>query len=173
MTRPWLILDRDDTILDDPGYLSEPDKVRFLPGALEGLQKFQAHAWPLVVVTNQSGIGRGYFGERELQLVHTRFREKLSLGGVELAGLYHCPHGPNDGCFCRKPETKMAEDASSDLGLSLADAVMVGDKASDLSFGRRFGARYVAQIVLEGRVKEEADGHFSSLLELADYLLDS
>lgn len=171
MGKPWLLLDRDDTILDDPGYLSDPSAVKFLPGAIEGLQRFQAQGWPLVVVTNQSGIGRGYYTEGELTLVHARFEELLRSEGVQLAGLYHCPHAPNEGCACRKPATKMAEDASNELGLRLPDAVMVGDKASDLEFGRRIGARYVAQILLEGRSKEKADGHFFSLKELALHLL--
>jgi len=171
--KPWLLLDRDDTILDDPGYLQDPEKVRFLPGALTGLARFFKAGWPLVVVTNQSGIGRGYFGEAELSKVHERFRALLSQGGVELAGIYHCPHAPDAGCPCRKPEPLLAFRASQDLGLDLAEAVMVGDKLSDLQMGRTFGAKYVAQILSKPgqRPSSLADGHFADLNDLADALL--
>lgn len=171
MTRPWLLLDRDDTLLDDPGYLSDPDLVEFLPGALEGLEAFSQAGWPLVLVTNQSGIGRGYFGLDELRLVHARLEKLLGERSVKLAGIYLCPHSPEDGCACRKPGVELAERAASDLQLNLADCVMVGDKESDLQMGRNIGASYVAQIVAKRSPSPVADGHFQSLTELAKKLL--
>ena len=171
MIRPWLILDRDDTILDDPGYLSDPDAVKFLPGAVEGLAHFQRHGWPLVLVTNQSGIGRGYFGLQEVRTVHDRLESLLAESGVELAGIYLCPHAPEVGCNCRKPQTRLAERAAKELGLSLSESVMVGDKKSDLDLGRRIGSWYVAQIVAKREPLTEADGHFESMNELAFELL--
>lgn len=170
MSRPWLLLDRDDTIIDDPGYLSDPAGLVFLPGALEGLAAFHKAGWPLVVISNQSGLGRGYFTLADLEAVHFRFRELLAEGGVELAGIYFCPHAPTEACDCRKPEPGLAQLAASDLGLDLAQAVMVGDKESDLELGRRIGARYVAQIAAKGQSPMVADGCFTSLLELAAHL---
>lgn len=167
----WLLLDRDDTILDDPGYLRDPSMVRFLDGSVSGLRRFVEAGWPLVVITNQSGIGRGYFTESELSLVHDRFRSLLTTEGVELAGIYHCPHAPEDACACRKPAIGMAQRASRELELDLAQAVMVGDKASDLEMGRAIGAKYVAQIVAKREPSEIADGCFQSIDELADALL--
>jgi D-glycero-D-manno-heptose 1,7-bisphosphate phosphatase len=171
--RPWLLLDRDDTILDDPGYLQDPDAIRFLPGAVEGLLRFSKAGWPLVVVTNQSGIGRGYYGEPELAMVHGRFRDLLSRHGIELAGIYHCPHAPDEGCPCRKPEPRLAQRAAEELGLCLTDSVMVGDKPSDLELGRVIGSKYVAQILAKSRTERSAlaDGHFVDLTALADELL--
>lgn len=171
MSQPWLLLDRDDTILDDPGYLSDPDLVAFLPGALEGLQRFAQADWPLVVLTNQSGLGRGYFTLHDLEAVHTRFRELLSAGGVTLAGLYYCPHAPDHGCRCRKPETELAQRAAADLNLSLADMVMVGDKESDLELGRRVGARQVVQISAKNQPDLGGDVCFGSLEEYARSVL--
>lgn len=172
--KAWLLLDRDDTILDDPGYLSDPEKVKFLPGAVEGLRRFHQAGWPLVVVTNQSGIGRGYYGLTELDAVHQRFQQELSHQGIELAGLYFCPHAPDEGCACRKPETELAQRAAKELGLELAQSVMVGDKLSDLKLGRRIGSRYVAQVVVKQKAPlAEADGHFESLTALADHLLEA
>lgn len=172
--KSWLLLDRDDTILDDPGYLSDPKKVKFLPGALDGLRRFHELGWPLVVITNQSGIGRGYYGLAELDAVHQEFRNQLCAAGVELAGIYFCPHTPDEGCSCRKPETELAERAARDLNLNLSDSVMVGDKLSDLQLGKRIESEFVAQIVVKGKAAlDQADGHFSSLDELADQLLEA
>ena len=171
MKRPWLILDRDDTILDDPGYLSDPDQVKFLPGALEGLKRFYQAGWPLVVVTNQSGLGRGYFSLTDLQAVHKRFEELLRTEGVELAGIYFCPHAPEDNCECRKPKTLLAERAASDLGLALQDVVMIGDKDSDLQLGLDIGARGTVQITAKRAPSDLVTEHFDSLDTLADSLL--
>lgn len=171
MSRPWLLLDRDDTILDDPGYLSDPARVLFLPGALEGLAAFHQAGWPLVVISNQSGLGRGYFTLDDLEAVHARFRELLAEVGVTLSGLYFCPHPPSEGCDCRKPEPGLAQLAARELGLQLSQAVMVGDKESDLELGRRIGARYLAQIAAKGQPAMEADGVFTDLAQLARELL--
>ena len=171
MSRPWLLLDRDDTILDDPGYMSRPDQVKFLEGALAGLKAFWQAEWPLVVLTNQSGLGRGYFQLSDLQAVHERFEALLAESGVTLHGIYFCPHSPDDDCPCRKPKTLLAERAAQELGLSLSECVMVGDKESDLELGRRFGARYTAQIISRNQPKLEADGHFKDLLQLAQEML--
>ncbi len=173
MPKAWLILDRDDTVLDDPGYLDDPDRVRFLPGALRGLQRFSEAGWPLVVLTNQSGIGRGYFQLEQLELVHDEFRRQLGEAGVSLAGIYFCPHSPADGCECRKPRPLLAERAADDLGLAATAAVVVGDKESDLELGRRFGARCTVQLRAKGQGPLEADLRVASLEELAELLLES
>lgn len=167
----WLLLDRDDTILDDPGYLSDPAKLVFLPGAIEGLAAFSAAGWPLVVISNQSGLGRGLFTPADLDAVHRRFTADLRAHGVELAGLFFCPHAPEQACACRKPEPGLAQRASEELELSLAEAVVVGDKESDLQLGRRIGAAYVAQIAAKGQPPMLADGCFFSLQQLAERLL--
>jgi histidinol-phosphate phosphatase family protein len=168
----WLLLDRDDTILDDPGYLSDPAKLVFLPGAIEGLAAFSAAGWPLVVISNQSGLGRGLFTPADLHAVHRRFLSDLRAQGVEIAGLFFCPHAPEQACACRKPEPGLAQRASEELGLSLAEAVVAGDKESDLQLGRRIGAAYVAQIAAKGQSPMVvADGCFFSLQELAERLL--
>lgn len=173
MRRPWLILDRDDTVLDDPGYLAEPGGVRFLPGALSGMQRFSQAGWPLVILTNQSGIGRGYFQFEQLERVHEEFQRQLQEARISLAGLYFCPHAPDDGCACRKPQPLLAERAAEELGLAATAAVVVGDKESDLELGRRFGARWTVQLRAKDQALLEADYRVVSLEELAELLLGS
>lgn len=151
--------------------MSCPSQVKFLEGALEGLKAFSDAGWPLVVITNQSGLGRGYFQLSDLEAVHERFCELLLRSGITLRGIYFCPHAPEDSCECRKPKTLLADKASEDLGLSLSDCVMVGDKESDLELGRRFGAKFVAQIVSRGQPNLQADGHYPNLLSLAEEML--
>ncbi len=171
MSRPWLLLDRDDTILDDPGYLSDPKGLKFLPGALEGMVRFAQADWPLVVITNQSGLGRGLFTSAQLKAVHEAFEQQLQQAGVSLTGLYYCPHHPEEGCRCRKPQVLLALRASQEHELCLDQAVVVGDKDSDLELGRRIGARYLAQLRAKGQPNLSADGVFDSLHDLAQALL--
>lgn len=124
-----------------------------------------------MVISNQSGLGRGLFTPADLEAVHRRFTDDLRAHGVELGGLYFCPHAPHEACRCRKPEPGLAEQASRELGLELGQAVMVGDKESDLELGHRIGAAYVAQIAAKGQAPMKADGCFASLRELANALL--
>ena len=94
----------------------------------------------LVIVTNQSGIGRGYFDEARLAEIHERMCRMLADRGVALDGIYVCPHTPEDGCACRKPETGLITQAAAQHGFEPAEAFVVGDKASDIALGRRVGA---------------------------------
>lgn len=136
----YALLDRDGTIIVDKHYLADPAGVELLPGALEGLQAMRDLGLGLVVVSNQSGVGRGMFGEAEVRAVNARLAELLAQGGVEMAGWYHCPHAPEAGCQCRKPAPGLLLAAARDLGFEAAQAFVVGDKASDVELGRRCGA---------------------------------
>jgi D-glycero-D-manno-heptose 1,7-bisphosphate phosphatase len=97
----------------------------------------------LVVITNQSGVGRGYFDESRLQSIHRRLLELLAAEGIQLDGVYFCPHKPDDDCSCRKPKSGLAEKASVELGFDLHTSFVVGDKASDIEMGRSCGATTV------------------------------
>jgi D-glycero-D-manno-heptose 1,7-bisphosphate phosphatase len=138
--RRFVLLDRDGTLNVERHYLSHPDEVQLLPGAIEGLKALRQLELGLVVVTNQSGLSRGYFDLRTLNAVHERLRQLLRAEGVELDGVFHCPHAPEHGCDCRKPAPGLAELAASRLGFDLADAFVIGDKACDVELGRRVGA---------------------------------
>lgn len=134
------ILDRDGTIIEDRGYLADPDGLTLLPGAADGLRRLQQAGVPLVVVTNQSGVASGRVSPAALQAVHERLVSLLLATGVTLAGIYTCPHAPDAGCECRKPGAALVRLATAEHRLDLAGAVVAGDKAADLGLARRLDA---------------------------------
>jgi len=139
-----IFMDRDGTVMADVGYPRQPDDVELLPGAAETLARLRALGFKLIVVSNQSGIGRGLVTADEAAAVHKRFVAELRAHGVELDGAYYCPHSPEDACTCRKPLPGLIEQAARELGVDLADSFMVGDKESDVEAGRRAGCRTIA-----------------------------
>lgn len=143
LTRRAVFFDRDGTLIRDVGYPSDPRDVQLLPQAVEGLRLLRQTGYLLVVISNQSGIGRGYFGEMELQQVHERVVALFSDEGVAFDGTYFCPHAPEDGCECRKPQPGMLRLAAEELEIDLAQSVMIGDKPSDVIAGKRAGCRTV------------------------------
>lgn len=138
-----VFLDRDGTLIHDVGYLNDPEKLEWLPDVLDGLARLKTAGARLIVVTNQSGIARGLITTRQLEAIHARLRADLSARGVELDGLYVCPHHPDDGCACRKPRQGLVEQARRELGLPRGLAYVIGDQARDVELGRRIGARTV------------------------------
>ncbi len=138
--KPYVLLDRDGTMIVEREYLADPASVELLPGAAEGLRKLQAAGFGLVVITNQSGIGRGYFDEAALAAVHVRMQELLTSEKITLDGIYYCPHVDEDGCDCRKPRTGLAEQAARELGFDAATAFVIGDKAIDVELAEALGA---------------------------------
>jgi D-glycero-D-manno-heptose 1,7-bisphosphate phosphatase len=138
-----VFLDRDGTIIVDSGYLTDPNEVSLMAGAAQGLRELHEADIPLVVISNQSGLGRGLISEAEAAMVHDRFVELLDANGIGLAGVYYCPHDPLDRCSCRKPSTGMFLKARDDLGLDLANSVMIGDRVTDVEAGRAAGCRTV------------------------------
>ncbi len=136
--RRALFVDRDGTLIVDVGYPRDPAQVEPLPGAAGALRALAAH-FALVIVSNQSGIGRGLITPAEAHAVHARVVERFGQAGVTFAGAYYCPHDPGAGCACRKPAPGLLLDAARELGLDLAASVMVGDKPSDVAAGRAAG----------------------------------
>lgn len=131
-TRRFVLVDRDGTLIVDKVYLADPDGIAFLPGVVDGLRALGAAGFGIVVVTNQSGVGRGYFGEEAVIAVHRRLAALLRAEGVVLDGIYHCPHAPEAGCDCRKPGTALIRRAARELGFDPAGNVFIGDGAADM-----------------------------------------
>ena len=136
----FVVLDRDGTLIVEQHYLSDPAQVELIAGAAEGLRRLDELGLHMVVITNQSGIARRYFDEATVLLINERLRQLLEVEGVRLGGIYVCPHLPDDGCRCRKPEAELLERAARDLGCAAETAFVIGDKSSDVQLGQRVGA---------------------------------
>ncbi|PJC91368.1 D-glycero-beta-D-manno-heptose-1,7-bisphosphate 7-phosphatase [Aeromonas lusitana] len=134
VSKPAIFLDRDGVINEDTGYVSQVDDFHFLPGVIEALQLLKKKGYLLIVVTNQSGIARGYFSEDDFMNLTEWMDWSLADRDVDLDGIYFCPHHPDHGapCDCRKPEPGMLLLAQQELGIDMARSYMVGDKPSDL-----------------------------------------
>lgn len=142
-SRPAAFLDRDGTIVDDPGFLSEPDQVRLLPGAAEAIARLNRAGVAVVVVTNQSGIAQGFITDAQYAGVERRVAELCAAAGARIDATYHCPHHPtvSGPCDCRKPGTLLYRQAAEALGLDLIRSWGVGDRVSDLEPVRGLGGR--------------------------------
>jgi len=138
-----VFLDRDGTLIVDRGYLAEPDGVELLPDVGESLVRLVEAGFVLVLVTNQSGIGRGYFPPEAVDAQHERLAELLRAHEVSFAAVAVCPHAPWDECECRKPKPGLLKATAEELGIDLRRSFMVGDKPSDVQAGREVGCRTV------------------------------
>lgn len=141
--RRAVFLDRDGTLIDDVGYLSDPDAVAFVEGAIDGLRALRELGFALVLVSNQSGIARGLISQQEAHAVHDRFVAELAAQGITLDDTRYCPHGPDDGCTCRKPRPGLIFESAAALGIDLERSYVVGDKDADVEAGRRAGCRAI------------------------------
>jgi D-glycero-D-manno-heptose 1,7-bisphosphate phosphatase len=169
--RRFVVLDRDGTLNVEKEYLSSVEGLELLPNALAGLRALRALGLGLVVLTNQSGIGRGYFSAATVAAIHSALSRLLAAGGVSLDGIYVCPHAPDEGCACRKPSPGLAEQAALDLGFSLADSFVIGDKAADVELGRRLGATTI--LVRTGYGRQVESNGVTTPDYIADDLLDA
>ena len=156
--RPAVFLDRDGTINEQMGYINHITRFQLLPGVGAAIRSLNQAGLPVAVVTNQSGLARGYFPESLLDEVHDTMRRQLALEGARIDGLYICPHHPEAkeerfrlACNCRKPKTGLLEQAAAELGLDLARSYMVGDRWSDLRCGAAVGATTVLVLTGYGR----------------------
>jgi D-glycero-D-manno-heptose 1,7-bisphosphate phosphatase len=164
--RRALFLDRDGVVNEDTGYLHRATECRFVTGVFDMAAAFAGRGFDIVIATNQSGIGRGYFSEADFQAFMTWMRGEFARRGVAIAAVYHCPDHPTEGVGnyrrdnpWRKPLPGMLLQAAADLGLDLADSWCVGDKPSDVEAGRAAGVgtliRYDPQAPA---VAQEGDG---------------
>lgn len=176
--RQAVFLDRDGTLNDDPGYVSHPDQMKLLPRVGEALALLKAQGFELVVISNQSGVGRGLFSESMLPRIHERLNELLKPVGVFLREFELCLHHPDDGCDCRKPKPKLLQNASRRLDIDMNRSFMVGDRPADLGAGRNAGCAGVALVRTGfGRGTEQAlkpkDADFvgEGLWEVAEWIV--
>lgn len=137
-TKPAVFLDRDGTIIEDCHYTREPERVRLLPGAVDGLKRMRELGYHLVLISNQSGVGRGIITREQFEAVHDRFVSLLEAEGVRLDEVAYCLHAPEAGCACRKPETGLIPAGYREVA---SQSYVVGDKKSDIELAKNLGAR--------------------------------
>jgi D-glycero-D-manno-heptose 1,7-bisphosphate phosphatase len=156
-----VFLDRDGTLVEDPGYLHEPARVRLLPRAGQGLAALAAAGWPLIVITNQSGIARGLFGEEAFHAVMRRLAALLEPHGARLLDAYFCPHLPEltGPCRCRKPGTELFERAAHEHDLDVSRSWYVGDRLRDVAPASALGGRGLLLPLPDGRYEEPHQGY--------------
>lgn len=172
--RPYVLLDRDGTIIVEKNYLSAVNDLELLPGAVEGLRILHDAGFGLIVVTNQSGIARGKLTLETLAGIHAELERRLAAGGVHIEAFYQCPHLPEDECDCRKPKPLLAERAAADFGFELSRAFVIGDKPCDIDLGKNAGARTILVRTGYGREYEargvRADFVADDLVEAARWV---
>jgi heptosyltransferase-2 len=175
-----IFLDRDGTLNPDPGYITSPDQFELFPGVSEALARLKRAGARLIVITNQSGVARGFLSRDELDAVHMKLKRLLDGAGVSLDAIYFCPHHPDDGCECRKPNRGMIDQAVQEWGVDLDRSYLIGDHIRDVELAKRVGGRSI--LVTTGAVSSQEaerlkasgaapDWIASSLTEAADWLL--
>ena len=141
--RPAVFLDRDGTIAEEVGYLNHASRFRMFPFVAAAIRRLNEAKLPVIVVTNQSGVGRGYFPESLVHAVNELMTQQLAAAGARVDAIYYCPHTSTEGCACRKPNTGMLERAAREHALDLQRSFVVGDRFGDLELARNAQARSI------------------------------
>jgi D-glycero-D-manno-heptose 1,7-bisphosphate phosphatase len=141
--RPAVFLDRDGTIAEEVGYLNHLSRFRMFPFVASAVRRLNEAGLPVVVITNQSGVGRGYFPKSLVHAVHQRMAQQLAAGGALIDAVYYCPHTFSDNCICRKPKTGMLDHAAQEHTIDLKRSFVVGDRYGDIELARNAGARSI------------------------------
>ena len=162
----FVILDRDGTIIVKYPYLANPDLVELIPGTAQSLRELKESGFGLVVITNQSAIGRGFLSLETLQKIHNRLVELLQRESITLDGIYFCPHKPEDNCVCRKPKMGLLDMASHDLGFEHKSCIIIGDNKCDIELGKQAKATTILVRTGEGNQVAE-DGSIAP-----DFIVD-
>jgi D-glycero-D-manno-heptose 1,7-bisphosphate phosphatase len=185
--RKAIFLDRDGTLLVEVGYLNHPSQVMPYHFTAQALRLAREAGFLLIVVTNQSGIARGYLSEAELDAIHARMHEMLGEGGAGLDAVYYCPHHKDGAvgehaveCACRKPATVLGQKAADRFGIDLDASFMIGDKETDMAFGRALGVQPCLVRTGFGSFEESSRGPaglegvriFENLLEAVRWIIE-
>lgn len=178
-----VILDRDGVINEDSdSYIKSVEEWRPLPGSIDAIARLFRAGYTVVVATNQSGIGRGLFDLDDLEAMHAKLNDLLAETGTELAGIFYCPHSPDDGCGCRKPAPGLLDAISSEFDMPLTDVPIVGDSLRDLQAGATHrctpilvrtgkGATTEPKLAEQKDVALQQTRVFDDLAQVVDYLL--
>lgn len=163
-----VFLDRDGTLNEDTGYLRSAAELRLLPGVATSLARLKAAGARLVVVTNQSGVGRGFLSLKDLEALHARLQGLLEADDAALDAIYFCPHHPDDGCRCRKPARGMVDRAVAELQVDLRRSYLIGDHARDIQLAHVVGARSV--LLVPGPIDEAVKEQLRAERAMPDFI---
>jgi histidinol-phosphate phosphatase family protein len=171
-----VFLDRDGTINEDTGYIGSPERLRLIDGTVDAVKKINEAGMMVVIISNQSGVGRGYFTTEAVETVNNRLRNILGKGGAKIDAFYYCPHHPDEGCRCRKPRTGLVLRASKELGIDLSSSYVIGDKVSDIEMAYKSGAKAVLVLTgygteHKGLLKRSPDFIAKKLSEAVDWII--
>lgn len=169
--RPAVFLDRDGTISEEVGYLNHTSRFRIFSFAAQAIRELNEAGFRVIVVTNQSGIGRGYFPESLVQSVHETMTKELLVDGARIDAIYYCPHVKADGCDCRKPGTGMLKLAAREHGLDLSRSFVVGDRHGDIELAHNVGAKSV--LVRTGYGAGELEWHAAKWRIVPDHVAET
>jgi len=139
--RKAVFIDRDDTIAKDVPYCSRSEDLKLFKGVGQAIKRLNEAGFLVIIITNQSGVARGYFDEATLHRIHAKMRKDLAQEGAKVDGIYYCPHLPDSGCSCRKPGPGLVQEALHDFEIDLLGSYFIGDSEHDVELGRRIGAR--------------------------------
>ena len=166
MANKAVFLDRDGTLNEEVGYVNHIQRFILLPRVGESIRLLNQHGWKAVVVSNQSGVARGYFPESLVHQVHEKMQDLLKREGAHLDGIYYCPHHPEVGippyrqrCRCRKPGTGMIEEAVKEFVLDCSQSYVIGDRGVDIELARQLGAKAILVLTGYGRGEWEYRKH--------------
>lgn len=143
MANRAVFLDRDGTMAKDVHYCRRPEDFELLPNTAKAVRLLNQHGFRVIVITNQSGIARGYFTEQTLAKIHQKMKDELAKEGAFIDAIYYCPHHPDEGCDCRKPKPKMVLQATNDHDIELGRSFVVGDLQMDVELGKAVGCQTV------------------------------
>ncbi|HEX3550566.1 MAG TPA: HAD family hydrolase [Candidatus Elarobacter sp.] len=170
MSRPAVFLDRDGTLIEDKGFLDDPAGVVMLPATVDAVRLLRRNGFAIVVVSNQSGVARGYFDDAAVRAVNAEIARRLAGDGVGVDAWYWCSHYDED-CTCRKPAPGMIERAVREHGLTLEDGAVVGDRGTDVALGHAVG---IPGILLPGPYPyagPEPDHRARDLMDAAEWII--
>ncbi len=173
--KPGVFLDRDGTINKEVGYLHEAEKLSLIPGAAQAIKRLNDFGLPVVCVSNQAGVARGYYSVEAVAEVHQKLEELLAAEGAHLDGIYFCPHHPTEGrhpyrtdCQCRKPGPGMLEKAASELNIDLSRSYLIGDSLTDIQAAENAGLKAI--LVLTGYGQKELENIEKQSITKPDYI---
>jgi histidinol-phosphate phosphatase family protein len=168
-----VFIDRDGTMAPDVHYCRRPEDFELFPNTAKAIRLLNEHGFKVIVITNQSGIARGYFTEDTLARIHDKMITELAKEGARVDAIYYCPHHPNDKCDCRKPKPKLVLQAAKEYNINLKRSFVVGDLEMDVDLGKAVGCK---SILIKGSSsvsdeKMNPDAVASDLLEAAQIIL--